>query len=170
VNERALIKKARFPRATIPLSIILSNLTNFILALVLYTVTVLTIGTLTWLHIPSILFAIILVTLFTTGISLLTSALNVRFRDVNFFVQAALIVWFYATPIVYTINVIPHKFIWLWRLNPLTSVVQLLQFGFLNAAPPGIAMLSANILTTIVVTTLGIVLFIRENKNFDDWV
>jgi len=170
VNERGLIKKARFPRATIPLSIILSDLINFLLAILLYTIAVLTIGTLTWSHVPSILCALFLITLFTTGISLLTSALDVRFRDVAFFVQAALIVWFYATPIVYTINVIPYKYIWLWRLNPLTSVVQLLQFGFLNAAPPGIAMLTANILTTIVVTTLGIIIFYRESKNFDDWV
>jgi ABC-type polysaccharide/polyol phosphate export permease len=123
-----------------------------------------------WARVPYILCAILLVTVFTTGISLLTSALDVRFRDMAFFVQAALIVWFYATPIVYTINVIPHKFIWLWRLNPLTSVVQLLQYGFLNAAPPGIAMLTANIMTTIIITTLGIIVFRRESKNFDDWV
>jgi len=170
VNERGLIKKARFPRATIPLSIILSNLINFLLALFLYTAAVLTIGTLTWSHVPAILCALFLVILFTIGISLLTSALNVRFRDMAFFVQAALIVWFYATPIIYTINVIPYKFIWFWRLNPLTSVVQLMQYGFLNAAPPGIAMLTANILTTVVITIVGIIVFKRKNVNFDDWV
>jgi ABC-2 type transport system permease protein len=170
VNDRSLIKKARFPRATIPLSIIFSNIINFLLALLLYTVAVLTIGTLTWSHVPSILCALFLITLFTVGISLLTSALDVRFRDVNFFVQAALIVWFYATPIVYVITVVPYKFIWLWRLNPLTSVVQLLQYGYLNATPPGPAMLTANILTTIVVAILGIITFRRESKNFDDWI
>jgi ABC-type polysaccharide/polyol phosphate export permease len=170
VNERGLIKKARFPRATIPLSIIVSDLVNFLLAILLYTIAVLTIGTLTWSHVPYILFALFLVTLFTIGISLLTSALNVRFRDVNFFVQAALIVWFYATPIVYVITVVPYKYIWLWRLNPLTSVVQLFQYGFLNAPPPGIAMLTANIITAVAITTLGIIIFRRESKNFDDWV
>jgi len=100
----------------------------------------------------------------------LTSALNVRFRDINFFVQALLIIWFYATPIVYSFSVIPYKFIWLWRLNPLTSVVQLLQHAFINASLPGPAMLSANILTTIVVCILGISVFRKESKNFDDWV
>jgi ABC-type polysaccharide/polyol phosphate export permease len=49
-------------------------------------------------------------------------------------------------------------------------VVQLLQYGYLNAAPPGPAMLTANILTTIVVAILGIITFRRESKNFDDWI
>jgi lipopolysaccharide transport system permease protein len=94
----------------------------------------------------------------------------VRFRDINFFVQAILIIWFYATPIVYSFSVIPYRYIWLWRLNPLTSVVQLLQHGFVGTPLPGPGMLGANILTTIVVTVLGVMLFRRESKNFDDWV
>jgi len=170
VNERSLIKKARFPRAVIPLSIILSNLVHMLLVFLLYVVAILFLGTSFWLRLPHILAGICLLTVFTTGFSLLTSALNVRFRDVNFFVQAALIIWFYATPIVYVITIVPYKFIWFWRLNPLTSAVQLLQYGFLNASPPGIAMLTANIVTTIIITMLGIIIFQRESKNFDDWV
>lgn len=170
VFERTLIKKAAFPHEVIPLSILLSNSVHFLAALILYTVPVAFLGTLKPESILYIVSGLLLLFIFTLGISLLTAALNVRFRDVNFFVQAALIVWFYATPIVYVITVIPHKFIWLWRLNPLTSVVQLLQHGFVNAPPPGIAMLTANIVTTIVMGTLGIVIFRRESKNFDDWV
>jgi len=170
VNERSLIKKARFPRSVIPLSIILSNVIHMSIALLFYIAAVLFLGTSFWLRLPHVFAGIFLLTIFTTGLSLLTSALDVRFRDVNFFVQAALIIWFYATPIVYVITVVPYKFIWLWRLNPLTSAVQLLHYGFLKAPPPGIAMLTANIITTIVVTILGVVTFRRESKNFDDWV
>jgi lipopolysaccharide transport system permease protein len=89
---------------------------------------------------------------------------------VNFFVQALLIIWFYATPIVYSISVIPYQFMWLWRLNPMTSVVQLMQHGFLGASPPGIAMLSSNIIATIMIFLLGLSVFRSESKNFDDWI
>jgi len=106
----------------------------------------------------------------TIGISLLTTALNVRFRDVNFFVQALLVIWFYATPIIYSFSIVPRKYIWLWRLNPLTSTVQLLQRGFVGTPPPGPAMLGANISATIIICIAGMLLFRKESKNFDDWV
>jgi ABC-2 type transport system permease protein len=170
VFERSLIKKAAFPREIIPLSIILSNTVHFLAALILYSIPVAFLGTLTPTSILYVLAGLLLLFVFTIGISLLTTALNVRFRDVNFFVQALLIIWFYATPIVYSFSVIPYKFIWLWRLNPLTSVVQLLQHGFVGASLPGPAMLGTNILTTTVICVLGISLFRKESKNFDDWV
>jgi lipopolysaccharide transport system permease protein len=170
VNERSLIKKAKFPRAVIPLSIILSNFIHFLLALILFLIPVLFLGTLFLTRIPQIFFGLVLLLVFTVGLSLLTSALNVRFRDINFFVQALLIIWFYATPIVYSISVIPYKFMWLWRLNPMTSVVQLMQYGFLGASPPGIGMLSANIGATIMIFLLGLSVFRSESRNFDDWV
>jgi lipopolysaccharide transport system permease protein len=165
-----LIKKSAFPREVIPLSILLSNTVHFLAALILFTVPVAFLGTLTPLSIVYILAGLLLLFIFTIGISLLTSALNVRFRDINFFVQAVLIIWFYATPIIYSFSVIPYRFVWLWRFNPLTSVVQLLQHGFVASPLPGPAMLGANILTTIVITILGISLFRKESKNFDDWV
>jgi len=107
---------------------------------------------------------------FTTGISLLTSALNVRFRDINFFVQALIIIWFYATPIIYSFTFIPHRYIWIWRLNPMTSILQLFQYGFINYPPPGPAMLTANIFVITVTLVVGIKVFRSESRNFDDWV
>jgi lipopolysaccharide transport system permease protein len=170
VFERTLIKKSAFPRAVIPLSIILSNAVHLTLALCIFLIPVAFLGTLSIDRIPAIIAGLILLLSFTVGISLLTSALDVRFRDINFFVQAILIVWFYITPIIYSFDFIPYHYIWIWRLNPLTSAVQLLQYGLLKAIAPGPAMLGANILTMFVVLILGITVFIKESKNFDDWV
>lgn len=170
VNERGLIKKAAFPRAVIPLSIILSNLINIIVALILFIIPVLFLQTLSLSSLPAFALASILLLFFTLGICLLTSALDVRFRDINFFVQALLILWFYATPIIYSLGQIPRHLLWLWRFNPLTSVLQLMQFAFLNAAMPGPAMLTANIGVTIFIVIVGITIFKKESKNFDDWL
>jgi lipopolysaccharide transport system permease protein len=170
VFERSLIKKAAVPRAVIPLSIMLSNLAHLALAQALFLVPVLFLGTMTPLSVVPIAVAYILLVLFTIGLSLLTSALNVRFRDVQFFVQAILIIWFYATPIVYSFLIIPRQFIWLWRLNPMTSILQLFQYGFIKYPPPGPAMLTINISVILFVFVLGIWMFHHESKNFDDWV
>lgn len=170
VYERSLIKKAKFPHATIPLSIVLSNLVHFVLAFALFLIPVFFLGTIAFARLPYILFGSILLLTFTVGLSLLTSALNVRFRDINFFVQAILIVWFYATPIIYSLSVMPRDLLWLWRFNPLTSTLQLFQHALLDAPLPGPAMLTANTLVTAIVMYLGISIFQRESKNFDDWI
>src|SRR3989344_4544938 len=99
---------------------------------------------------------------FTVGFSLLTSALNVRFRDVSFFVQAALIIWFYLTPIVYSVSFIPENVIWVWKLNPLTSIIQLFQNVFTSAPAPETEMLLANVLTITIVSVFGILIFRKE--------
>lgn len=170
VFERALIKKSAFPRAIIPLSIVLSNLIHFTIALTLYLIPVLFLKTFSITHIPHVLTAVALLVMFTTGVSLLTSALNVRYRDVNFFIQALLMVWFYATPIIYSFTQIPRDILWIWRLNPLTSIIQLFQYGFLNATPPGPAMIASNISVIVIVSAIGILTFRDESKTFDDWV
>lgn len=170
VYERSLIKKASFPRAVIPLSIIMSNLIHFLAALTLFFISTLSIGTMSILTFPYSVIAILLLCIFTAGISLLTSALNTRYRDINFFVSALLIVWFYASPIVYPLSQMPSKYIWLWRLNPLTSIIQLLQYAFVGAAKPGPLMLASNCIVIGITFVLGIFVFIHESRNFDDWI
>jgi ABC-2 type transport system permease protein len=170
VNERNLIKKAKFEREIIPISIILANFVHLTMAFVLILVPIILTGTLSIYNLPRLILGIFLLMTFTTGLSLLTSALNVRFRDINFFVQAILIVWFYATPIVYSINVIPYKLIWIWRLNPMTSIIQLFQNALISAPAPGIGMIIANTSVIILITFIGIRLFKSESENFDDWL
>lgn len=170
LNERSLIKKAAFPRAVIPVSIILSNLINYFVALLIFIVPVSLLGKLTFMSPVYFTAGFIMLSCFTIGISMLTTALNVRYRDVNFFVQAILIVWFYATPIVYSLAQIPPPLLWLWRLNPLTSIIQLMQHALIGSALPGPAMLASNNAAIIIITVLGIITFYKESKNFDDWV
>jgi len=108
--------------------------------------------------------------MFTAGLCLLTSSLNVRFRDVNFFIQAILIIWFYVTPIVYALTMIPRSILWLWRFNPLISILQLLHMALLGLPGPGWGMLASNIAVILIITIIGIAVFQRESKYFDDWL
>lgn len=170
VFERSLIKKAKFPRSVIPLSIILSNFIHLVIAQLLFIVPVILLGTLRITSIPIIICGYTLLLTFTIGFSLLSTALNVRFRDINFLVQAILIIWFYATPIVYSFLIIPKQYIWLWRLNPMTSILQIFQYAFINYPPPGPAMLTVNICVIIFIFILGIYIFKAESKFFDDWI
>jgi ABC-2 type transport system permease protein len=170
VNERNLIKKARFESEVIPISIVLANSIHLVFAILIILIPILAGKIITPNNLPNLVIGVILLLVFATGISLLTSALNVQYRDINFFVQAALVVWFYATPIVYPIHVIPRSLIWIWRLNPMTSITQLFQNALVSAPAPGIGMFTLNFLIIVTITVLGILVFKKQAKNFDDWV
>lgn len=170
VNERSLIKKAKFPREVIPISIIISNFINTVIAFTLLAIPIIYYQTFSLKYLPMLFVGIVLLLVFTIGLSLLTSTYNVRFRDVSFFVQAVLIVWFYATPIVYSITLIPHELTWIWRLNPLVVIIQIFQGVLVSAPPPSTEIFITNTMIILVMFILGIYVFNKESKYFDDWV
>jgi ABC-type polysaccharide/polyol phosphate export permease len=73
---------------------------------------------------------------FTAGVALMLSALNLFFRDVRYFFEALLLVWFYATPIVYPRAALPDDARLLVALNPLTWIVESLRAGLCDATRP----------------------------------
>lgn len=174
VYERKLIQKAKFPREIIPLSIIFSNFFHFLVSLLILCIFLLFSNNLIFPNQPSfiihLLFSLFWLLAFTSGFSLLTSALNVKYRDVNFFVQALVILWFYATPIIYSLQILPQSYLPLFRLNPLAYPFEMLRFALLKTALPNSSILSANLLLSFVVIFLGVLIFKKESKNFSDWL
>ncbi len=170
ISERDLITRAKFPRIIIPLSIIFSNLTHFLLGLVLVIIALLPAGTLHPWSIVVVVFATALLILFTIGFSGWTTALNVRYRDINFLVQAILMLWFYATPIVYPLYFIASPMQWLWYFNPLTSVVEIYQWALVGTPGPGWGLFMANVAEILGIGIMGIIFFNRKSKHFADWI
>jgi lipopolysaccharide transport system permease protein len=179
--ERNLIKKAKFPREAIVLSIILSNLFHFLIALGLLVVAlvfdklflesygllqlVFYLGRMLWL-----LPAILLLLLFSVGLSLFTSSLNVRFRDVNFMVQLAVMLWFYATPVIYALNLLPERLWPIFYLNPMTFVVELFHYALMGLPITLLEFWWVALLVIFYFFYVGVRVFKKENKNFDDWL
>lgn len=103
--QEGVVRKTQFPRLVIPLSVVLTGLMNLGLNMIAVFVFLLAYGVdpmWTWLLMPAVLIPL---TMFTTGISMLLSALYVRFRDLLIIWTVAVGVLFYATPILYPIEV-----------------------------------------------------------------
>ena len=108
-------------------------------------------------------------TLLTSGLSLIFSSLNVRWRDVNFGVQAIMPLWFYATPVVYSLDLLPA---WLGHylyLNPMTAVVEMLRWTILGLAVNWAAV-GWSLAVTVIIFGLGVFIFKRESPFFEDWL
>ena len=119
ISNANLVKKIYFPKEIIPLSIVFANLINFFLELVVLFVVLAIFGYKFYMYLY-ILPILILVQIFlVAGFSLLISSLNVFFRDLGHLISIIMMVWFFATPIIYPLNMVPEKFRFILQINPM---------------------------------------------------
>ena len=138
LDNANLVKKIAFPREILPLSSIGVALVDFVLQMAVLLVVMIVSGF--GLSLPELaLFplAVLALIAFTTMLTFLLSAMNVRYRDVGHLLGIALLVWFWATPIVYASALVQQEFDCgdilrigcgllqvLYWLNPLTPIVE----------------------------------------------
>lgn len=123
-----LIRKVYLPPECVPFSVVLSTLFQTAIEALILVVVMLIVGnaSFTFLLFPAL---VVFLVLFTTGVALVASMLNVYYRDVGYLVTIVMSLLFYATPIIYTIDLVPEE---AWGLpmrdlveaNPLTQFVQ----------------------------------------------
>lgn len=124
VEGSSLTDKLWFPRAILPLVPCVSNLVGLGIAVAILLVGAPVLGVTPDVHLLLLVPACLLLVLFTMGLTMLLSALNVYFRDVRFLVTAGLTVWLYATPIMYPKSRVGDLGPWL-DFNPMTGIISL---------------------------------------------
>jgi ABC-2 type transport system permease protein len=138
LDNANLVKKIAFPREILPLSSIGVALVDFVLQMaVLLAIMVVSGYGLSMPELALLPLAILALIAFTTMLTLLLAAMNVRYRDVGHLLNIALLVWFWATPIVYASGLVQQELgcgdilgfgcklvEFLYWLNPLTPVVE----------------------------------------------
>jgi lipopolysaccharide transport system permease protein len=168
VTYRNIVTKTYFPREIVPLAQVGSRLVDIAAASGLYVLLMIYygLGVTPWaIFIPLFL---LLLLLFTVGVTLATSAINVFYRDVNPVVQIGLQLWLYLTPVAYPLAAVPHKYRLFFLLNPLTGVVEGLRSVLVFGREPEwtVVAISAGLITAIFVAAL--VLFKSTDKYFAD--
>lgn len=124
VSHYNLITKIYFPKEILPLSGIAVAFIDLLIASTIF------VGMMIFYKIPLTFQALwslallLLLLLFTISVSLILSALNVYYRDVKLAIGFLIQLWFFATPIFYTIDRVPPKFKVILFLNPLTFIVE----------------------------------------------
>lgn len=124
VANAGLIKKVYFPRSVLPLSIVIANLFNYLFSLAILIPALLLSGvhlTVALLAFPAVLVS---QTLFVTAVAFLIAIGNVYFRDLEHIVSVLVMAWFFLTPVLYSIDIIPPKVQLLFKLNPATGFIE----------------------------------------------
>ena len=165
VENAGLIRKVRFPRQLVPLSIVATQLVAFVvmtaIVFVLSLIVLPEARSTAWLSIP---IAAVIV-LFVSGLSLAVASGNAIYRDIEFVVTALLLPLFFLTPILYSVDKLPgaHGHPWLVDLiqwgNPLTPVIECFRAPLFQGEVPSTANLVYLVVETVVALVLGAWIF-----------
>jgi len=159
-----LIKAVSFPREIIPLSIVFSALLHFLITFVFVFPLLVLYGYLPrWAYfiLPMI---ILLQTVFIFGLGLFFSSIHVFFRDLRYILEVVLMAWFWLTPIAYPISLIPDRYLFFYKLNPMTLFVTAYREVLLNGVLPIPKYWMAILLATVGSLILGSLPFLRIRK------
>jgi ABC-2 type transport system permease protein len=172
IGNANLVKKVYFPRAVLPLSVVASQMVHFVLGLSVLLVAETVIFKWDqrfdwWWYIPSLLLAIVLLAVFTTGLTLFFAAANTFLRDIGEFMGVAFLLWFYATPIVYLPEQLTsEKLQFLIKLNPLYWFVALFRSALYETRLPGLPTILVCVGWAVASLVFGWVVFDRLAARF----
>lgn len=163
-----LVTKTYFPREILPLGSVGAALLDFLIAstvfagmMLIYRVPLTT--AVIWLPLlVSIQMALIL------GVAFITSSLSVNYRDIRFIVPLGLQLWFYATPVIYPLSLVPERFRLIYMLNPMSGLIVSYRAVLLHGQPPPLGYLAMAASAALVVLAVGYALFKKLEPSFAD--
>jgi ABC-2 type transport system permease protein len=136
VERENMLRKIRFPRMVIPLSVSLHALFNLGLNLIVVFVFVLASGIsprVSWLELIPL---VALLVVFATGTAMLLSALYVRYRDMQPIWEVVLQILFYASPVIYVTSALPDSIEREAMANPLTAILTQMRHALIDPSAP----------------------------------
>jgi ABC-2 type transport system permease protein len=120
-----MIKKIYFPREVLPITCVTSNFVNMLFCFIIVFAVLIISGT--GVRLSALIFLPLIMAIeyvMALGFTLLVSAATVYFRDLEYIVSVILMGWIYLTPIMYTFDFLPDVIKPIFRLNPMTGIIE----------------------------------------------
>lgn len=127
LEQAALLKKVSFPRVTLPVILLFSATINFSIIFGLFLLFLLVTGRFPGWSVLGYIPLLFIQQTFVVGCGVALASINVFFRDIGQFINVIIQFWFWFTPIVYVVNMLPQKAQFLLQFNPMTAFVQAYQ-------------------------------------------
>lgn len=167
MSNAEMVKKIYFPREVMPISFVSSCFINMLLSFVAVFGVLLVTGygfnPLALLFMPLIMAIEYLLAL---GMVLLASALTVYFRDLAYILSILTMAWQFLTPVMYASSMLPEKLQAIWRLNPMTPVVEAYRAILYYKQVPDIGTLGAAFVLGLIFLVVGELMFRRLQRGF----
>lgn len=171
VANANLLTKIYFPRLIIPTSAVTAGLVDFFFSFMVMVGLMIYFGvpfTINLLWLPLFLLVALLTAL---AVGLWLSALNVQYRDVQHMLPFLITIWMYASPVVYSLDVVNVSDTWkvLYALNPMVGVIQGFRWAIFGTNPPG-WMFGISMGMVLILLVSGLYYFRRMERTFADLI
>jgi lipopolysaccharide transport system permease protein len=166
-SNAAILGKVYFPRLLMPLASAGARLVDFSVAFVILMVMALAYGTRLTPNLIWIPLFLLLLLVTALGFGLWLGAINVYIRDVQMVVPFMVSLWEFASPVVYSAQMIPETWKLVYALNPMAGVLIGFRWCLLGTAPPGPEII-ASIAVALVVFFTGMMMFQRVQRTMVD--
>jgi lipopolysaccharide transport system permease protein len=136
IDNANLIKKVNFPHLNLLIIAICGSTISFLISFALFAVTIIFLGLWPgWISITLIPIVIIQIT-FAISLGMILGILNVFYRDVGQFMLIFIQIWFWITPIIYPLSIIPEYISGYMIINPMYSLIESYHNVFLSGIEP----------------------------------
>jgi len=161
-----IIKKVYFPREILPISVALSGLVNFFISCLIILIFCLFGGIgISW-HLLLLPLVALIQFIFSLGLILALSAINIYVKDVEYIVTFALNMVFYATPVLYSSSLFPENIRWVLYLNPMAGIIDAYRNIFIYHQMSSIGTFAYIIGVSLAVFGIGLLIFRKLEKGF----
>jgi lipopolysaccharide transport system permease protein len=168
ISNRSLIDKIYFPRMIFPIAGVFSSLFDFFIAFTMLVVMMFYYGVTPGWNILALPAIVLLVCFAALALGLWLGSLSVRFRDFRHVLPFAVQFWFYATPVVYSLSLVPDEYRVWYNLNPMVGVIEAFRWSLLGHSKLPTDLLIQSCLIIFVLLLIGIKFFQRTDRTIAD--
>ncbi|MCY1300587.1 ABC-2 type transporter [compost metagenome] len=168
IENANLLKKLSFPRICLPVIISTSAFLNFLIIFILFLIFITATNNFPGLPLAATIPLILLQTTFALGLGITVGVLNVFFRDVGQLMGVLLQLWFWFTPIIYPITIIPSWARQYIAMNPMTNLMNAYQTIFVQHQWPDWTSLWLVTMLSALMLALGLHLFRKHSADMVD--
>ena len=165
-----IIKKVYFPRSILPISVVCAGLVNFLISCIVILLFLIFGGVGLSFNIIWVIPLALIQSLFSLGLLFILSAINVYVRDIEYIVQFFINLLFYATPIIYNVEMLPDKFRQLLMFNPMAHFINQYRNIFYYKAMPDFLSMLFMLCLSIIMLVIGYCIFKKLEKGFAEEV
>ncbi len=165
-GNASLLTKVSIPRYIYPLSGVLSSMVNLILSTIPLLLVVFITGGHVSLAYACVPFLYLALMLFCLGLGMLLATSMVYFRDTMFLWGIVSLLWMYATPIFYPETIIPDRFRFLLRCNPMYYYLKFFRTVLMENSVPDLSVIASCVIWSVAMLTVGALVFERHQKRF----
>lgn len=170
-----LFGKVYFPRLSVPVSILISNLVMFaiqFLQLIVFMIYFWFVGAAirpnAWVLLTPIL--LLIMAGLGLGFGIIISSLTTRYRDLQYLVTFGVQLLMYAVPVIYPLSAVPDRFRWLVMANPMTPIIESFRYAFLGAGMVDLGQLLYAFGFMLAILVIGLLIFNQVERTFMDIV